>query len=222
MELRAQAAAELAAAGRAGQREVVWTPARLRRWAESVPRELRRERQALAYFVQPTGRSARPDGTPRIDGAVLNAVHDGYAQMTSRFLSGWGDGVVAEVRARLAELLGPDAVELRPVHGFNANVHPPLLDRSFTTTDRPRPDLPGGSVLDPATLSIRVGADTLSAEDPAGRPVHPAYFGFLVPFLLPARDAALYMLGRGPLVRMDLGADVERESDPAAIVHHPG
>lgn len=221
VELRAQAAAELAAAGRAGQREVVWTPARLRRWAESVPPELRRERQALAYFVQPTGQSTRPDGAPRINGAVLNAVHDGYAQMTSRFLSGWGDGVVARIRARLAELLGPDAVELRPVHGFNANVHPPLLERSFTTTDRPGPDAPGAAVLDPATLNIRVGPHTLSAEDAGGRPVHPAYFGFLVPFLLPARDAALYMLGRGPLVRMDLGADVERESDPESIVHHP-
>ncbi|MFJ2576010.1 lantibiotic dehydratase [Kitasatospora aureofaciens] len=221
VELRAKAAAELAAAGRAGRREVVWTPARLRRWAEAVPPELRRDRQALAYFVQPTGQHTRPDGTPRIDGAVLNAVHDGYAQMTSRFLSGWDGEVVTAIRARLAELLGPEAVELRPVHGFNANVHPPLLERSFGTTDRPHPDVPGEAVLDPLSLRVRVGAGTLSAEDADGRPVHPAYFGFLVPFLLPARDAALYMLGRGPLVRMDLGADVERESDPAEIVHHP-
>ncbi|MGH8922354.1 MAG: hypothetical protein ACRD0H_29135, partial [Actinomycetes bacterium] len=221
VELRREAAEELAAAGRTRQREVVWTPARLRRWADAVPGELRRDRQSLAYFVQPTARGTLADGTPRIDRVVLNAVHDGYAQMASRFLNGWDAEVVTAVRDELAALLGPEAVELRPVHGFNANVHPPLLERSFVPADRPFRDAPSGEVLDPAALRVRVGPGTLHAEDAGGRRVHPAYFGFLVPFLLPARDAALYMLGRGPLVRMDLGADVERESDPEAVVHHP-
>ena len=75
--------------------------------------------------------------------------------------------------------------------------------------------------MEPDALRVVIGEHTIRAVDRNGRTLHPHYFGFLVPFLLPPVAAALYMLGRGPLIRMDLGTDVEREAGPEDIIVHP-
>ncbi|MBY0177920.1 lantibiotic dehydratase family protein [Curtobacterium herbarum] len=226
--LRDEAAQSLRRAGLRGDDEVRWTEDQLDRWSREIPDRLRRPRSSLAWFVQTVRVGA--DGNSRygqgagqragtalpISRAVLNAVHDGDAQMFSRFLGSFGDAPLAAVRDRLADELGADGIELAPVHGFNANVHPWLLGSAFESDG-----LAGDqATVDPSELTVHIGAHTVWA-DHGGRRITPHYFGFLVPFLLPATEAALYMLGRGPLVRMDLGTDIERGVGHDEIVSHP-
>ena len=209
------AAQQLRRAGIEGAEEVRWTTKQVDALVCGVPASLRRPRSSLAWFLQPT----RVEGH-RVTGAVINAVHDGDAQMFSRFLGGWGEETLTAVRARLVNQLGPDSVEVDSVHGFNANVHPWLLEQVFDTgntvaTDDPR------TFINPTNLVVHLGEHTVYATDSTGRQLHPNYFGFLVPFLLPPVEAALYMLGRGPLVRMDLAPDIERLSGPDEIIAYP-
>jgi len=226
--LRDEAAQSLRRAALRGDEEVRWTEAQLDRWSREIPDRLRRPRSSLAWFVQTValgadGNSRSGQGTDQragsalpISRAVLNAVHDGDAQMFSRFLGSFGDAPLAAVRESLADELGTDGIEVAPVHGFNANVHPWLLESAFKTDG-----LAGEqAAVDPSELTVHIGAHAVWA-DIGGRRITPRYFGFLVPFLLPAPEAALYMLGRGPLVRMDLGTDIERGVGHDEIVSHP-
>lgn len=226
VSLREDAAESLRRAGLRGDNEVRWTEAQLDRWSREIPARLRRPRSSLAWFVQTVSVAAdvpagltpvvRTEAPAPLNRVVLNAVHDGDAQMFSRFLGSFGGAALAAVRDRLADELGPDEIEVAPVHGFNANVHPWLLASAFDTdglaADQTR--------VDPSALTVHIGEHAVWA-DLAGRRIHPHYFGFLVPFLLPATEAALYMLGRGPLVRMDLGTDIERGVGRDDIVSHP-
>jgi hypothetical protein len=224
VELRAAAAETLLQASLRGEEEVRWSDADLDRWSREIPAAVRRQRSSLAWFLQNAGAAPAPagGGRPRASGAspiervVLNAIHDGDAQMSSRFLDAFGHEALTSIRERLHAQLGPDTIELAPVHGFNANAHPWLLPSAFATDGR----WPSQTPVDPSAVTVHVGERTIGASL-GGRRIHPHYIGFLVPFLLPAAEAALYMLGRGPLVRIDLGTDVERLAPRDGIVALP-
>ena len=214
LNARAQAAHQLVEAAERGDEEVVWEPEQLRAWRAAIDPALRRRRTSAAWFLQATQVT---DGI--VERAVINAVHDGDAQMFSRFLQSWDPAFIQRLRDRLGVDLAEDHVEVAPVHGFNANVHPWLLPRAFRSDGVDESRWP--EVVEPDALRVVIGEHTIRAVDRNGRTLHPHYFGFLVPFLLPPVAAALYMLGRGPLIRMDLGTDVEREAGPEDIIVHP-
>ncbi|MFF7753610.1 lantibiotic dehydratase [Streptomyces sp. NPDC007971] len=115
----------------------------------------------------------------------VNHVYGGWGRFTSRFL----DSLPASARAAVVEHVrrglgaGARAAQVRPVGGFNANLHPLLLaeeigpDRGRTALAESDLDL----VHDPATdrLRLRVRA--------TGDPLDVLYLGFLAPIMLPGR-----------------------------------
>ncbi|MFF8730403.1 lantibiotic dehydratase [Streptomyces sp. NPDC015171] len=121
------------------------------------------------------------------DGELLcvNHVYGGWGRFTSRFLDALPASAAAAVGERVRRGLGAGAraAQVRPVGGFNANLHPLLLaeevgpDRGRTALAEADLDL----VHDPATdrLRLRVRA--------TGDPLDVLYLGFLAPIMLPAR-----------------------------------
>jgi hypothetical protein len=118
------------------------------------------------------------------------------------------------VRAHLRHSLPSNAVEFRPVHGFNANIHPALLQRQFAVPGL-EPALANDAFVtgtvdthkcflrhDPATGNLQM-------LDPGGMPITPMYMGFLVPYLLPYDLAGLYMLSPTSLIKPDLTGELE-------------
>ncbi|MFI1367579.1 lantibiotic dehydratase [Streptomyces griseochromogenes] len=115
----------------------------------------------------------------------VNHVYGGWGRFTSRFLDAMPVSAAAAVGERVRRGLGAGAraAQVRPVGGFNANLHPLLLaeeigpDRGRTALAEADLDL----VHDPVTdrLRFRVRA--------TGDPLDVLYLGFLAPIMLPGR-----------------------------------
>ncbi|WP_027346916.1 lantibiotic dehydratase [Hamadaea tsunoensis] len=194
--------------------EVVLSPEFVAGMAAGVPRRFRREHASFSVFVQ-----AVSEKDAVVDRAAVNAVLDGNGGFLSRFLELDDDGITATLREHLRRTLPAGATELRPVQGFNANVHPALLDRQFRTFD-------GADGIDPGTLRVRHDPveGRLVLEDADGRRVLPKYLGFLVPYLLPWELTGLYLLSAPSQLRIDAAGELERrlgEADRTGIRAYP-
>ncbi|MGW4116809.1 hypothetical protein ACWEFJ_38550, partial [Actinosynnema sp. NPDC004786] len=170
----------------------------VREAARHLPGWLRRP-GSYAFFVQPTR-----DGR-----LVVNHVYAGFGRFTSRFLRRF-PGAADAVAARLRRTLGGRFAQFRPVHGFNANLHPLLASREIG--DDPRwADLPVDELRvrhDPRTDEVRV----VHGDEP----LDVVYPGFLVPLVLPDRHVPLYSdLACGGV---DLRALRSGERDGEAVV----
>lgn len=143
---------------------------------------------SYSFFVQPAGRLL-----------VVNHVYPGWGRFTSRFLGPLGPAARAAVSRHLRAALGGGVAQLRPVCGFNANLHPLLVPREIGE-DAAWADIDAGQVSarhDPVTDQVRLW------HEPSGEPLDVLYLGFLMPSLLPARLAPLAGdLGGG---QVDLG-----------------
>ncbi|MFJ7587615.1 hypothetical protein ACIQZO_09545 [Streptomyces sp. NPDC097617] len=118
---------------------------------------------------------------------AVNHVYGGWGRFVSRFLDSLDPLATAEVSRQIRRGLGPGAraAQIRPVGGFNANLHP-LLVPDEIGPDRDRAPLAEADlelVHDEATDQVRVCLRT------TGEPLDVLYPGFLAPVLLPARIA---------------------------------
>ncbi|MGC4762697.1 lantibiotic dehydratase [Micromonospora sp. DT46] len=146
--------------------------------AAALPRWLRARPVSYAFFGQ-----HGPDGSLH-----LNHVYGGWGRFTSRFLDLFGDsGMRAAVAAQLRRVLPGRVAQFRPVHGFNANLHPLLLGEDIGDDQRL-----GGLDLASVELVHDLAGDQIRLRDPAtGDLLDVLYLGFLSPPALPARVAAL-------------------------------
>ncbi|MGQ0839634.1 lantibiotic dehydratase [Actinokineospora sp.] len=137
-------------------------------WADARP-------VSYSCFVQPAGETL-----------VLNHVYAGFGRFASRFLGRFDPAARAAVAARVRRTLGGAPAQLRPVRGFNANLHP-LLGGQEIGEDAAWAD------IDTAELALvhDLGTDQLRVCH-RGVPLDVLYLGFLVPYLLPDRLAPLY------------------------------
>lgn len=193
---RAELADAVRRAGLAGQETFALDRDWIQRAVDAVPQE-HREGRSYAVFAQRT--SDR--------GAVINEVYGGRGQFTSRFLGLWGEDALAEVKDWVRSVTPEHAAELRPVHGFNANVHPPMIDRQLHAATAPATGEDLG--IDELSVVDDPASGTLRLEDADGTPVHPVYLGLLVPFLLPFEVAVYYVLGDAPLVQLDPAGEAD-------------
>ncbi|MEU6652823.1 lantibiotic dehydratase [Streptomyces sp. NPDC046900] len=218
LELRDTFVQEMAEA-RPETREVVISDELVAAVAAATPGRFRRESTSAGAFLQPVAGSKA-----RVETAVLNALLDGNGQFLSRFLPLWDDTATELVREHLRETLPTGATELRPVQGFNANVHPALLEREFAIDGVTSPL--GATLLGPDELTVvhDIQSDLLILEDPTGSRVDPRYLGFLVPYYLPWELTGLYLLSRPTQYRLDMAAELERRLPPETkdgIRHYP-
>ncbi|MEV0415228.1 lantibiotic dehydratase [Streptomyces sp. NPDC050448] len=170
--------------------EVRGLAARLPGWTVARP-------LSYSWFVQRAVPAAGPQAEPApadrpedpVPGGLLcvNHAYGGWGRFTSRFLDGLPHGAAAEVTRAIRRGLGDGgrAVQIRPVGGFNANLHPLLVGEEIGP-DRYRSALAEADVElvhDPDTdqLRLRVRA--------TGEPLDVLYLGFLAPVMLPQRLA---------------------------------
>ncbi|KOG56001.1 hypothetical protein ADK75_09005, partial [Streptomyces virginiae] len=118
---------------------------------------------------------------------AVNHVYGGWGRFASRFLDSLDPSATAEVSRQIRRGLGRGArpAQIRPVGGFNANLHP-LLVPDEIGPDRHRTPIAEADlelVHDEATDQVRI---RLRAT---GEPLDVLYPGFLAPVLLPARIA---------------------------------
>ncbi|WP_327280546.1 lantibiotic dehydratase [Streptomyces sp. NBC_01205] len=158
--------------------EVRGLAARLPGWTAARP-------LSYSWFVQRTAPSDRPEGT--VSGGLLcvNHVYGGWGRFTSRFLDGLPHGAAAQVTRAIRCGLGDGAraAQIRPVGGFNANLHPLLVGEEIGP-DRYRSSLAEADVElvhDPVTDQLRLRT--------GGEPLDVLYLGFLAPVMLPQRLA---------------------------------
>ncbi|SCG19704.1 Lantibiotic dehydratase, C terminus [Micromonospora echinofusca] len=146
--------------------------------AAALPRWLRTRPVSYAFFGQ-----HGPDGSLH-----LNHIYGGWGRFTSRFLDLFGDtGMRDAVAAQLRRVLGGRVAQFRPVHGFNANLHPLLVGEDIGDDQRL-----GGLDLTSIELVHDPAGDQIRLLDPTtGELLDVLYLGFLAPPALPARVAAL-------------------------------
>ncbi|KPI33648.1 Lantibiotic dehydratase domain protein [Actinobacteria bacterium OV450] len=158
--------------------EVRGLAARMPGWTTARP-------LSYAWFVQ----GAAPAGPPTGPGPgrllCVNHVYGGWGRFTSRFLDGLPPGAAAEVTREIRRGLGDGAraVQIRPVGGFNANLHPLLVGEEIGP-DRHRSRLAESDVElvhDPVADQPRLQT--------GGEPLDVLYLGFLAPVMLPQRLA---------------------------------
>ncbi|WP_284581473.1 lantibiotic dehydratase [Streptomyces sp. 2P-4] len=179
--------AEAAAAGgpEGPPDEVVLPAADVHGLAARLPDRTAARPLGYAWFVQHAA------GAPPADagGGLLcvNHVYAGWGRFTSRFLDGLppaaARAVAGEIRRGLGE--GARAAQIRPVGGFNANLHPLLTDAEIGP-DRLRGTIAESDVdlvHDPASDQLRL---RLRAT---GEFLDVLYLGFLAPVMLPQRLA---------------------------------
>lgn len=190
----------------------------------ATPATLRRPVTSVSAFLQPVAQAE--SGT--LTGAVLNSLLDGNGQFVSRFLPLWPEDDTAHVRAHLRETLPPGATELRAVQGFNANIHPRLLDREFRCDGVPADDdgLDAERLADLRDLDVvhDPALDRLVLQDHRGNRVNPFYLGFLVPYFLPWEQTGLYLLSQPTQFRLDAATELENRlaaEDRNRIRHYP-
>jgi hypothetical protein len=150
--------------------------ARLPGWTAARP-------LSYSWFVQPTAPADTTGG--RL--LCVNHVYGGWGRFTSRFLDALPPGATADVAHEIRRGLGDGAraAQIRPVGGFNANLHPLLV----------------GEELGPdAHWSALCEADVELVHDPlsdqlrlrlrsTGAFLDVLYLGFLAPVMLPQRLA---------------------------------
>src|SRR5690606_21770918 len=85
-----------------------------------LPAWLRRRPTSYSVFAQPV-----PDETGRTR-LCLNHIYGGWGRFTSRFLGYFGPAAAEAVAAQIRGGLGRDSrvAQIRPVSGFNGNLHP--------------------------------------------------------------------------------------------------
>ncbi|MGW5280292.1 lantibiotic dehydratase [Streptomyces collinus] len=115
----------------------------------------------------------------------VNHVYGGWGRFTSRFLDALPASAAAAVGERVRRGLGAGerAAQVRPVGGFNANLHPLLLAEEIGP-DRGRSALAEADldlVHDPATDRLRFRVRS------SGDLLDVLYLGFLAPIMLPQR-----------------------------------
>ncbi|WP_051709134.1 lantibiotic dehydratase [Streptomyces sp. NRRL S-350] len=126
-----------------------------------------------------------------VDGPLcVNHVYGGWGRFTSRFLdAGASPRAAADVARQIRRGLGDGAraAQIRPVGGFNANLHPLLLadeigpDRQWTSLAEADLDLVHDTATDQLRLRLRRTGELLDV----------LYLGFLAPLMLPQRLAPL-------------------------------
>ncbi|MFI0189552.1 lantibiotic dehydratase [Streptomyces sp. NPDC017082] len=116
----------------------------------------------------------------------VNHVYGGWGRFTSRFLDALPASAAAAVGERVRRgLMGARAAQIRPVGGFNANLHPLLLaeeigpDRGRTALAEADLDLVHDPASDRLRFRVRASGDLLDV----------LYLGFLAPVMLPQRLA---------------------------------
>ncbi|NXY95804.1 lantibiotic dehydratase [Streptomyces sp. BR123] len=183
--LRTEVAARLREAASGGQdeaaaaEELVLPPDLLRGLGARLPGWAVERPLSYAYFLQ---------RDPNRGLLCVNHVYGGWGRFTSRFLDALDPRAAAEVSRQIRRGLGPTAraAQIRPVGGFNANLHP-LLVPDEIGPDRSRASLAEADlelVHDPAADQIRIRLKT------TGEHLDVLYLGFLSPVLLPRRIGA--------------------------------
>lgn len=150
----------------------------LRTLGERLPATALERPLSYTYFLQ---------RDPAAGLLAVNHVYGGWGRFTSRFLDFLHPSATAEVSRQIRRGLGPGArpAQIRPVGGFNANLHP-LLVPDEIGSDRDRTPIAEADlelVHDEATDQVRIHLRT------TGEPLDVLYPGFLAPVLLPARIA---------------------------------
>ncbi|MEZ0090970.1 lantibiotic dehydratase [Streptacidiphilus sp. EB129] len=187
-ELAARVRTTVPAAGAVG--EVVLPDPVVDDAARRSPTWLRQRPVSYGVFMQPVP----VGGVTRL---LVNHVYGGWGRFTSRFLDQLEPRAREQVAAQLAATLGAAerVAQIRPVGGFNANLHPRIVadevsDSGEWSTLRPEQlQLVHDTVGD--QLRLRVAA--------TGELINVLYLGFLMPIALPAHWR--------PLAN-DLGGDV--------------
>lgn len=150
----------------------------LRTLGERLPAPTLERPLSYTYFLQ---------RDPTAGLLAVNHVYGGWGRFTSRFLDSLDPRATAEVAEQIRRGLGPGArpAQIRPVGGFNANLHPLLVpDEIGPDHDRtPIAEADLELVHDEATDQVRIHLRT------TGEPLDVLYPGFLAPVLLPARIA---------------------------------
>ncbi|MGW8783832.1 lantibiotic dehydratase [Streptomyces sp. NPDC055796] len=175
---------DAAAAAPDGRAEEVVLPAEeVRGLAARLPGWTAARPLSYAWFVQ------RAPGADRASDGLLcvNHVYGGWGRFTSRFLDDLPRGAAAEVAREIRRGLGDGAraAQIRPVGGFNANLHPLLVGEEIGP-DRHRSALAEADVElvhEPESDQLRL---RLRAT---GEPLDVLYLGFLAPVMLPQRLA---------------------------------
>lgn len=198
-----------------GDAPVRLDPAWQRRIKERAPAWLRGSPASYGVFLQPVG------GNPPT-GAVLNKIYNGWGNYLSRFLTGAPEDVVHAVRRniRAHQPPGHTVAELRPVQGFNANIHPLLADADLDWDERGGP---GRVSLDRLVIRHDPAADRVVLTDPdSGTRISPLYLGFLIPYYLPSRLLPLTaMAGSGSVFfEPQVSADRESTVDRGTVRHY--
>ncbi|MFV2104196.1 lantibiotic dehydratase [Micromonospora sp. LOL_024] len=111
----------------------------------------------------------------------VNHVYGGWGRFTSRFLRSFPAEATAAVATQLRHHLGARVAQLRPVNGFNGNLHPLFVDDEVVDDRRRGSLVPSDLRLvhdvarDQVRLVVAATGDTLDV----------LYLGFLVPIVLP-------------------------------------
>ncbi|MCC3765528.1 lantibiotic dehydratase family protein [Glycomyces sp. TRM65418] len=171
---------------------------------------------SYGMFMQPLG------GNPPT-GAILNKIYNGWGNYVSRFLAYADGAVVDEVRRMVREYHGAGVTaEIRPVQGFNANLHPLLAERDLDWDNTGAADrLP----LDRLVVRHDPAGDRVMLWDPEGdQRVHPLYLGFLIPFYLPSRLLSLTAMGGSGSIFFEpqVSADRSPTVDRSQVRHYRG
>ncbi|MFC1430208.1 lantibiotic dehydratase [Streptacidiphilus sp. N1-3] len=190
------------AAHGAGSGDAVLPADLVRGLGDRLPRWMVQRPLSYSYFLQ--------RGTA--DGLLcVNHVYGGWGRFTSRFLGSMAPEAGAEVARQIRRGLGEGAraVQVRPVGGFNANLHPLLVpdeigpDRRWTSIGEPEVDLVHDEASDQVRLRLRATGELLEV----------LYGGFLAPIMLPRRIAPL--LSDHPNGVVDFASLLPRSSSEA-------
>ncbi|BFV60663.1 hypothetical protein KCMC57_up57670 [Kitasatospora sp. CMC57] len=160
--------------------EVVLSTERIRALADRLPAWTAARPLSYSWFVQPE---------PAEGLLCVNHVYGGWGRFSSRFLDALPPQATTELARQLRVGLGAGAraAQLRPVGGFNANLHPLLLDEEIGPDRR-------WSALAEADLDLvhDLRSDHLRFRLRAtGEYLDLLYLGFLSPTMLPQRLAPL-------------------------------
>ncbi|MQS16835.1 hypothetical protein F7Q99_32770 [Streptomyces kaniharaensis] len=199
-DLRAELAASIKSADPSA--DLVLPADRVRALAERLPGWTAARPLSYSFFVQ----------RDRTDGLLcVNHIYGGWGRFTSRFLDATAPEAATDVARQLRRGLEPGAraVQIRPVGGFNANLHPLLVpdelgpDRRWTSLAEADVDLDHDPATDQLRLRLRA----------TGEPLDVLYLGFLAPIMLPQRLAPF--LADHPLGVVDFRLLLPRHTAPA-------
>ncbi|MBH5338189.1 lantibiotic dehydratase [Streptomyces pactum] len=146
------------------------------------------ERLPRWAVARPAGYACFLQRDPAAGLLCVNRVYGGWGRFTSRFLDLLDPRAAEAVSRQIHDALGPGArpAQLRPVGGFNANLHPLLVpdeigpDRRWAPIGEPDLELAHDEAADQLRLRLRG----------TGEPLDVLYPGFLAPVMLPRRIAA--------------------------------